>query len=72
MGRCISGGEVLRGLRRLFVNDERIGVVEEHKYWGCMVNDQLNCARMVEETAKAGAPKVSLLFELNTLSLKWE
>ena len=28
--------------------------MEEYKYLGCMVNDQLNCARMVEERAKAG------------------
>ena len=26
--------------------------MEEYKYLGCMVNDQLNCARMVEERAK--------------------
>ena len=117
-----------------------IGVVEEYKFLGCMVNDQLNCARMVDERANSGAkalsdwtrrcrvavgelrgktfvklwemlvdlvllyeedvwgscgqlapietiqlrvariflgvgglhPKVSLLFELNTLQLKWE
>ena len=59
-GECISGGEALRGLWRLFfVNDERIGVVEEYKYLGCMVNDRLNCARMVEERAKAEAKALS-------------
>ena len=35
-----------RGIKRtvetFFVNDERIGVVEEYKYLGCMVNDRLN------------------------------
>ena len=33
--------------------------MEEYKYLGCMVNDQLNCARMVEERAKAGAKALS-------------
>ena len=42
------------------MNDERIGeVVEEYQYLGCMVNDQLNCERMVEERAKAGAKSLS-------------
>ena len=52
-----------RGIKRtvetVFVNDERIGVVEEYKYLGCMVNDWLNCARMAEERAKAGAKALS-------------
>ena len=52
-----------RGIKRtvetFFVNDERIGVVEEYKYLGCMVNDRLNCARMVEERTKAGAKALS-------------
>ena len=52
-----------RGIKRtvetFFVNDERIGVVEEYKYLGCMVNDRLNCARMAEERAKAGAKALS-------------
>ena len=35
MGGCISGGEVFRGLRRLFfINDERIEVVKEYNIWG--------------------------------------
>ena len=33
--------------------------MEEYKYLGCMVNDRLNCARMVEERAKAGAEALS-------------
>ena len=52
-----------RGIKRtvetFFVNDERIGVVEEYKYLGCMVNDRLNCARMAEERPKAGAKALS-------------
>ncbi len=71
MGRCISEGEVLRGLRKLFVNDERIGVVEEYKYLGCMVNDQLNCSRMVEETAKAGAKALSCVLKCGVVAGSW-
>ena len=37
------------------VNDERIEVVEERKYLGCMVNDQRNCTRMMEEKVNVGA-----------------
>ena len=37
------------------VNGERIAVVQEYRYLGCVVNEQLNCTRMVEERAKAGA-----------------
>ncbi len=33
--------------------------MKEYKYLGCMVNDQLNCARMVEEREKAGAKALS-------------
>ena len=33
--------------------------LELYNYLGFMVNDQLNCARMVEETAKAGAKALS-------------
>ena len=32
--------------------------MEEYKYLGCMVNDRLNCARMAEERAKAGARRL--------------
>ena len=35
------------------MNDERIEAVEEYKFG--VQNDQLYCARMVEEKAKAGA-----------------
>ena len=54
---------IRRGIKRtvetFFVNDERIGVVEEYKYLGCMVNGQLNFARMVEERVKVGAKVLS-------------
>ena len=30
---------MLRGLERLFVNDERIEVVEEYKYLGCKMTN---------------------------------
>ena len=45
---------MLRGLDFL-VNGEKIAVVEEYWYLGCVVNEHLNCTRMVEERAKAGA-----------------
>ena len=52
-----------RGIKRtveiFYVNDERNGVVEEYKCLGCMVNDQFNCARIVEERAKAGGKALS-------------
>ena len=52
-----------RGIKRtgetFFVNDEEIKVVAEYKYLGCVVNEQLNCSRMVEERAKAGAKALS-------------
>ena len=45
--------EVLIGLRirDVLVNGEKIEVVEEYRYLGCVVNEQLNCTRMVEERA---------------------
>ena len=52
-----------RGIKRtgetFFVNDEEIKVVTEYKYLGCVVNEQLNCSRMVEEKANAGAKALS-------------
>ena len=41
------------------MNDEDIKVVTEYKYLGCVVNEQLNCSRMVEEKANAGAKALS-------------
>ena len=38
---------------------ERIEVVEEYKYLGCVINEQLGSRRMVEERAKAGARTLS-------------
>ena len=34
------------------MNDEEIEVVAEYKYLGCVVNEQLNCSKMVEEREK--------------------
>ena len=34
-------------------------VVEEYKYLGCVINEQLGSRRMVEERAKAGARALS-------------
>ena len=52
-----------RGVKRtretFLVNGEKIKAVEEYRYLGCMVNEQLNCTRMVEERAKAGAKALS-------------
>ena len=52
-----------RGIKRtgetFFVNYEDINVVAEYKYLGCVVNEQLNCSRVVEEMAKAGAKAMS-------------
>ena len=46
--------EVLIGLRirDVLVNGEKIEVVEEYRYLGCVINEQLNCTRMVEERAR--------------------
>ena len=41
------------------MNDEDINVVAEYKYLGCVVNEQLNCSRVVEEMAKVGAKALS-------------
>ena len=52
-----------RGVKRtretFLVNGEKIKAVEEYRYLGCMVNEHLNCTRMVEERAKAGAKALS-------------
>ena len=51
---------MLRGLERFFwLCGEKISVVEEYRYLGCVVNEQLNCTRMVEERAKARAKALS-------------
>ena len=41
------------------MNGERIRVVEEYKYLECVVNEYLNCSRMVEERTKARAKALS-------------
>ena len=48
-----------RGVKRpgenFYVDSKEIEVVEEYKYLGCVINEQLGNRRMVEERAKAGA-----------------
>ena len=41
------------------MDSKRIEVVEEYKYLGCVINEQLGSRRMVEERAKAGARALS-------------
>ena len=41
------------------MDSKRIEVVEEYRYLGCMINEQLGSRRMVEERAKAGARALS-------------
>ena len=52
-----------RGVKRtgekFYVDSKRIEVVEEYKYLGCVINEQLGTRRMVEERAKAGARALS-------------
>ena len=52
-----------RGVKRtgekFYVDSKRIEVVEEYKYLGCVISEQLGTRRMVEERAKAGARALS-------------
>ena len=52
-----------RGVKRtgekFYVDSKEIKVVEEYKYLGCVINEQLGSQRMVEERAKAGARALS-------------
>ena len=41
------------------MESKEIEVVEEYKYLGCVINEQLGSRRMVEERAKAGARALS-------------
>ena len=41
------------------MDSKKIEVVEEYKYLGCVINEQLGSQRMVEERAKAGARALS-------------
>lgn len=50
-----KGSRVKRTEETFYVGDEKIGVVEEYKYLGCVVDEHLQCMRMVEERGKAGA-----------------
>ena len=38
-------------------SEEEIAIVEEYKYFGCVVDEHERCRRMVEERAKAGSPE---------------
>ena len=44
---------------KFHVDSKRIKVVEEYKYLGCVINEQLVSRRMMEERAKAGARALS-------------
>ena len=52
-------GQVKRTGEKFHVDSKRIEVVEEYKYLGCVINEQLGSWRMVEERAKAGARALS-------------
>ena len=41
--------------KKSYVDSEKIEVMEEYKYLGCVINEQLGSRRMVEERVKAGA-----------------
>ena len=44
---------------KFYVESKEIEVVEEYKYLGCVINEQLGSQRIVEERAKAGARALS-------------
>ena len=44
---------------KFYVVDEEIGLVEEYKYLGCVVDEHVECRRMLEERGKAGARALS-------------
>ena len=37
------------------MNGERIGILTEYKYLGCVISEHLDGKRILEERAKAGA-----------------
>ena len=41
------------------VNGERIDIMTEYKYLGCVISEHLDGKRMLEERAKAGARALS-------------
>ena len=41
------------------MNGERIGILTEYKYLGCVISEHLDGKRMLEERAKAGAKALS-------------
>ena len=52
---CVSVCVCARVRKSADLSGTQIGVVEEYKYLGCVVNEHLQGMRMVEERAKAGA-----------------
>ena len=50
---------VKRTVERFYVGGKEIGVVEEYKYLGSVVNEYLTNVRMVEERGRAGVKALS-------------
>ena len=48
-----------RTVERFYVGGKEIGVVEEYKYLGIVVNEYLTNVRMVEERGRAGVKALS-------------
>ena len=52
-----------KGVKRMgekfYVDSKKIKVVEEYKYLGCVINEQLGSRRMMEERGKAGTRVLS-------------
>ena len=44
---------------KFYVGGKEIGIVEEYKYLGCVVDERVECRKMVEERGKAGARTLS-------------
>ena len=40
---------------KFYVGGKEIGIVEEYKYLGCVVDEHVECRKMVEERGKARA-----------------
>ena len=50
---------VKRSKEEFSVNGERVDLVAEYKYLGCVISEHLGSKRMLEERAKAGARALS-------------
>ena len=52
-----------KGVKRMeeefYIGGKEIGIVEEYKYLGCVVDEHVECRKMVEERWKAGARELS-------------